>query len=738
MSEANQTPASDQHQAKTTGDAVPAGPGLPLGSLLGSDHRLDEPHAPTAPENDTGPENNADKVIDAAQPATDSSPPQPAARRQDTSHTSRQQRELLLQASQIAEQLQDQSRDNERREKNLNEQLAVLDQERRSLRLRVQEFEDQMLDREEAVSAQQAEFAHKFATCEKLVGELEQQQAEMTAARAALDAERAQLREELDRDLEVVRAVLRQAQAAVETEREQQRQELQQHRNECDAALQRDQDELAEERSKLHESVHAELTRERTEFENERAEWGVQHDQELAALAHERDINDAALTRAQEELLFAKREQETESERQTAELQASLEEIRTEFDEEQARKQAEWDSRREAEIARIESERELTAQAVHRSEDELRQQRAQQQQQLREEHEEFQRDCETRRQQLKQERTVLESRMQFQQAHLHKMGQQLEAMQHEWQIDKQQTQTELVQQIELQRLRANQLDHYRLILDERDQSFHREQQLLTQWRRTSDADVRREKARLRQEQDVWDQERRAQQAEVQRQQDLLTLHAENLEARRDRLDHLRTELEETHRRTLEMRMAMEEAWAQFGQAAGDDDARQRVEKATAALQEHYDRLSATVGSQQQELLDVQNSFQKQRDEFRGERRQLTEWIAERENSFRNWEQQLRQEADAIDVLSCDWRTARDGWQQEKVVAEGVIRSLLAQLSEVNGNANEVNEIDAALATPAMLEVDSDAPINLESQPRESFDDDDGDDSQSVELDERPL
>jgi hypothetical protein len=729
MSETNQTPGSKQRQTKAAGDQIPAGPGVPLGSSLGGDHRLDEPHGPAAPENPVAPKDNAEQPVAPKQSATEPTPPPPDAQPLGTPSVSRQQRELLLQASQIAEQLQDQSRDNDRRENNLNEQLAALDQERRSLRLRVQEFEDQMLDREEAIGAQQAEFAHKFATCEKLVGELEQQQVEMATARATLDAERAQLREELGRDLEVERAVLRQAQATIEAEREQQRQELQQHRDECDVALQRDRDELEGHRSKLHESVHAELTNERTEFEKERTEWSEQRDREMAELAHERDINDEALTRAQEELLYAKRAQEVEIERRTTELEASLEEIREEFDDQQAQKQADWDSRHEAEKAGIESERELTAQAVHRSEDELRQLRENQQQQLQAENEEFQRDCEIRRQQLKQERTVLENRMQFQQDHLHKIGQQLEETQREWQIDKQRVQTELAQQIELQRLRANQLDHYRLILDEREQSFGREQQLLAQWRNTSDADIRREKARLRQEQDVWEQERRAQQAEVQRQQDLLTLHAENLEARRDRLDHLRTELEETHRRTLEMRMSIEEAWAQFSQTAGDDDARQRVDVATAALQEHYDQLSKTVTAQQQELFDAQTSFQKQRDEFRGERHQLTEWIAERESAFRNWEQQLRQEADKLDALSSDWRTARDGWQQEKVAAEGVIRSLLAQLSEVNAVADEH---DAALLHPG-----ADFPVDIESPPSASADDEE-DDSPSVDLDNRPI
>ena len=189
MSETNHNPASKSHQKKAAGDRIPAGPGVPLGSSLGSDHRLDEPHGPAAPENPVAPENNAEQPVAPQQPATEPSPPPPDAQPLGTPSVSRQQRELLLQASQIAEQLQDQSRDNDRRENNLNEQLAALDQERRSLRLRVQEFEDQMLDREEAFDAERAEFAHKFATCEKLVGELEQQQKEMTTARAALNSD---------------------------------------------------------------------------------------------------------------------------------------------------------------------------------------------------------------------------------------------------------------------------------------------------------------------------------------------------------------------------------------------------------------------------------------------------------------------------------------------------------------------------------------------------------------------
>ncbi|MCH8138511.1 MAG: hypothetical protein IH926_06105, partial [Proteobacteria bacterium] len=68
-----------------------------------------------------------------------------------------------------------------------------------------------------------------------------------------------------------------------------------------------------------------------------------------------------------------------------------------------------------------------------------------------------------------------------------------------------------------------------------------------------------ERERLRDERRNWDQERQAQSAELRRQQDMLELHAENLEGRRERLDRLRAELEETHNSTLEMRIAVEEA-----------------------------------------------------------------------------------------------------------------------------------------------------------------------------------
>jgi len=213
--------------------------------------------------------------------------------------------------------------------------------------------------------------------------------------------------------------------------------------------------------------------------------------------------------------------------------------------------------------------------------------------------------------------------------------------------------------------------------------MEREQDLRSRSRRTTESELERDRGRLRAERDSWTQERLSQRAELRRQQEALALHAENLEARKVRLDHLRNELEETHRSTLEMRMAVEEAWAQLCQTAGADVARKRVEEARRAFAEFCRQLHQTVAAQRSEFLDARKAFDRQRDEFVSERQTLTTWMAERDDSLRLWEQQLRQEGDRLELRDAAWRAARDRWNQEKIGAEIIIRDLLQQLSQMN-------------------------------------------------------
>jgi hypothetical protein len=228
-------------------------------------------------------------------------------------------------------------------------------------------------------------------------------------------------------------------------------------------------------------------------------------------------------------------------------------------------------------------------------------------------------------------------------------------------------------------LRMTQLQKFRHLLDEREQSLQREQETLDQARRGFQETQNRERLREQTALSSWEREREVDRAELRRQQDMLALHAENLEARRLRLDRLRSELEETHRKTLEMRLSVEEACAQFSQAAGPEAARLRIEEARRALSEHYRQAREALIQQRHELEQVQALFEQQRDAFRDERQTLTEWMAQRDEELRQREAKFREEREVFESREQAWWATRDVWQQEKQQAEAVIRDLLQQL-----------------------------------------------------------
>jgi hypothetical protein len=523
---------------------VETGPGIPVpGAAL----RVDGSHGEISPG--VMEDDHAGRTAVASQAALESAPPSASA---FENRPTEKEVELLLQASQIAEHLRTQFGELDRREQGLNEQLTLLDQERRNVRLWVQQQEEQLQEREDGLQTQEAEFGQKVVACKKLVSDLEEQEQAILRIHDDLAAERAGMKEVLQHEIEVERVALQHSQKAIEAERGQ-----------------------LKEQTEHHCHVHA-----------------------------------VALQ---------------ELEQQKLEQEHTLGELREEL------------------------ERELDAQRL----------------------------------QLKQQRSIFDNRIRFQQEHLQKSRQELETVQRELRVDQQQAQLREEHRDTLLRLRSVQLDHARLLIEERENSIEREQQLLAKARRAFENESQKDRDHLRNERETWDQERQSQHAEIRRQQDMLTLHAENLEGRRARLDQLRAELEETHRNTLEMRMAVEEAWAQLSQAAGGQVAKQRVDEAREALSEHYRHLREALSQQRQEIVEAQTLFQRQKDEFRDERQTLTEWVAERDEKLRLREEEVGREAAALDSRDVVWRDVRDRWMQEKIEAEQIIRDLLKQLDVLN-------------------------------------------------------
>ena len=139
---------------------------------------------------------------------------------------------LLEQVSQISGHLKAQLSEIDRREQTLTEQLAALDQERRTMRLWVQQFEDETVQRATRLRAQEASLADKIDTCERLTAELQNREAALEAARAELQAERDRLRNELEQELAADWDEIQTAREALEARRQSLADEIEQHRRE--------------------------------------------------------------------------------------------------------------------------------------------------------------------------------------------------------------------------------------------------------------------------------------------------------------------------------------------------------------------------------------------------------------------------------------------------------------------------------------------------------------------------
>ncbi len=283
------------------------------------------------------------------------------------------------------------------------------------------------------------------------------------------------------------------------------------------------------------------------------------------------------------------------------------------------------------------------------------------------------------RDELRQEQVLAESRLRFQQEHLQRTMRDFEKSQIDFRREQQQARTRLTETESQIVLRNQQLDRVRKLLIERQHSIERERQWLLVERRAVEGRIRDDREELRAAQTTWEQERETQKSDLRRQHDMLALHADNLESRRQRLDGLRVELEETNRQTLEMRLAVEESYAQLTQTVGNEVTRARVEEARQILIEYYRHTREALFAQRQELEQLQAKLRQQRQEFLDERKELAEWVAQQEEQFAAREQAVVSERAAVEAREQAWRDAAERWNREKLEAESVIRDLLRQL-----------------------------------------------------------
>jgi hypothetical protein len=629
-------------------------------TLRGTGLRIDSSHVP------------ANIGESAAAPSTPTPP-------QTVPANPRANSQLLLEAGRILEQLQVQDAELGERQRLLDERVAAFEAEKRqfnSHRL----TEDALLEeRRQKLISDEAALAQRLGEAHEMLSQIDAGRSTLERERADLERHRATLRGELVTEFQ-------QDRQAIEADRLELAREFERARTLTSALDERLRETTAEaerliqaERERLWQTLINEWEERRSEFQRDHDAWLATVQAEKLEIEREKAFYEAAVRNAETDFAKARLEQETElqalRQAEIAALQAERESL---FHKIEAERE-DWEAALSEQDAQLKSARDEQAAGMQVERQQHEETLLAERIELQAERDEWEKTRSAQLAELQGERSVLESRIRFQQEHLEKLRTDLDRAQNEHRRER---------QIERQRLeddsqqivrRMRQIDLYRASIDEREKSLERERDVLEKSRRAFSSSVDVDRLNLQREQSAWQAERQIQQSELLRQQELYSSHADGLESRRIRLEKLRTELEETHRSTLEMRLAVEESWAELSQAAGQDVARQRVEQVRNALVGYYRQLHDEIVEQRREHLESQTKFERMRAEFHDERQKLMEWISSRDQELRVGEERLR--LGAADAASRDsiWQAARDRWMQEKAEAEQVIRKLLAEL-----------------------------------------------------------
>ncbi|MBS0204788.1 MAG: hypothetical protein JSS49_17925 [Planctomycetes bacterium] len=621
-------------------------------SLNGSELRIDPPHVSTN--------------IGGVAPTQVTAPAPFAA------PTPRANSQLLLEAGRILEQLQIQDADLNQRQANLEEQIAAFEAERQSFQERRAADEGLLEERRRTLAADEADLRQRLAETQELLAQIEAARSAVEQDRISVDHQRTTLRQELLDELQHDRQEL-----ALEHERARAlsaslEEQLRLTTAEAEKLIQG-------ERERLWQTLILEWEERRVQFQRDHDSWLATVQAEKVEIEREKAFYEAAVRNAETDFAAARLAQDAELQSLREEQIAALQAERAQLQEAIRAEKQDWERTLAEQQAQLRAAYADESSALQLERDRLVESLESVRADLQIEQDEWNKARSAQLAELQGERAVLENRIRFQQEHLEKLRADLERAQNEHRKDR---------QVERQRMeddsrqiirRMRQIDLYRSSIDEREKSLEREREVLEKSRRAFSSSVDLDRLNLQREQSAWQAERQIQQSELLKQQELYSTHAESLESRRIRLEKLRTELEDTHRSTLEMRLAVEEAWVELTQAAGQEAARERVEQVRNTLVGYYRQLHEGLVEQRREHLESQSKFERLRADFHDERQKLMEWISTRDQELRVGEERLRLAAADAANRDSAWQSARNRWMQEKAEAEQVIRKLLGEL-----------------------------------------------------------
>lgn len=197
-----------------------------------------------------------------------------------------------------------------------------------------------------------------------------------------------------------------------------------------------------------------------------------------------------------------------------------------------------------------------------------------------------------------------------------------------------------------------------------------------------EARVDLEKTR-REKQASWDRQwarfqetSRRREESLTHQHDLLQRRARDLEIRQAATEQLRSEVDQTHREGLEMRLALEELWARLTQKMEPGVLAQELANVRAQLADYYRYANERLTQGHRQLREAKASLECQKNEYCKEKEDLLEWVDRRRRELDEEEHEMRRRAADLEQREAACSEQQQRWHDERLAYQSQIRSLL--------------------------------------------------------------
>ena len=222
--------------------------------------------------------------------------------------------------------------------------------------------------------------------------------------------------------------------------------------------------------------------------------------------------------------------------------------------------------------------------------------------------------------------------------------------------------------------RKQQLDEAETLLTDALSDLDSNRQAVFSERKRAESDARAERRIIAEAQ-------RATEAELHQKKESLQRRAEQLDSRQAALEQTRSDLTQLHRETLEMRLAVEETWAQLSGVAAPAVVTQTLSRIRSRLADSHRLEIEDMATQRGQMEAVGGRLHEQHEKLSAQKKEFQLWALRQREEFESHAAQLAARERDVEKTAVRCEDMQRDWLAERRKYQHEIRQLLQQLRQ---------------------------------------------------------